>query len=252
MVSTRSQVKNNTKPVSTMQLRQRSHPVRPAGTSLHTTIWHELAQQNAALVAEANEVNTEGPDYVKPDEVDAVEPAYVKPEEDSTAAPASATATATPTGASPTKSKRVRKMPEYKSIVRTRSQKLKEAEVYHERQLERLAQHWYIMRREPKIDSPYGDESELAVYIQNLRAIHPENLKSEFVARVTEVLPWFKWHVPEKTTWCATFGWVATFGGLIAVTLGAAYVQVKLQDRQTMNQVLLMLNELRARAASYA
>ena len=238
MVSTRSQLKNNTKSVSTMQLRQRSQPVRSDSTSLQTTIWQELGQKNAALVAtafaEAQEVDADGP---KPDEVDAVEP---KPEE------------ASVSEASPVKSKRVRKMPEYKSIVRTRSQKLKEAEIYHERQLERLAQHWYIMRREPKIDSPYGDESELAAYIQNLRAIHPENLKPEFVARVTEALPWFKWHVPEKTTRCSAFGWFATFGGLIAVTLGAAYVQVKLQDRQTMNQVLLMLSELRARAASYA
>ena len=224
-----------------MQLRQRSRPVKEArsdSTSLQTTIWQELGQRNATLVAtafaEAQEVNATNTaeDYVEP-----------KPEEVSTPSVVEA---------SPNKSKRVRKMPEYKSIVRTRSQKLKEAEIYHEKQLERLAQHWYIMRREPKIDSQYGDESELAAYIQNLRAIHPENLKPEFVARVTEALPWFKWHVPEKTTWCAAFGWAATFGGLIAVTLGAAYVQVKLHDRQTMNQVLLMLNELRVRAASYA
>jgi hypothetical protein len=143
-------------------------------------------------------------------------------------------------------------MPEYKSIVRTRSQKLKEAEIYHEKQLERLAQHWYVMRREPKINSHYGDESELAVYIQNLRAINPENLKPEFVARVTEVLPWFKWHVSEKTNWCSVLSNIATFGGLVAVTLGAVYVHTKLQDQETLKQILLTLNNLRSVPYSFA
>lgn len=235
MVSTRSQLKNNITPMQSLRRSPRCmpalvkeiHAFTVGEVSLNTSMW-----KDATVVAE---VDSPTEDYV--------ESAYVKPEEVSTPSAGEA---------SPTKSKRVRKMPEYKSIVRTRSQKLKEAEVYHEKQLERLAQHWYIMRREPKINSHYGDESELATYIQNLRAIHPENLKPEFVARVTEVLPWFKWNVPEKTNWCSAIGRAATFGALIAVVLGAVYVQVKLQDRETMKQILLSLNNLRSVSSSYA
>jgi hypothetical protein len=230
-----------------MQLRRGTKPVlvkepltitTVGDVSFQATMWKELGD---SLTASAT--------IVEEEPVAAGEPLAA---DEPTEVPYDSLKSLTSSSDSPKKTKRVRKMPEYKSIVRTRSQKLKEAEVYHEKMLDRLSSHWHVMRREPKIDSPYGDEAELATYIQNLRDIHPENLKPEFVARVTEALPWFKWHVPAKTTWCGTLTNLAAVGGLVAVAIGAVYMQVKLQDRENTQKIIMMLNEIRNRMLSYA
>jgi hypothetical protein len=146
---------------------------------------------------------------------------------------------------SPKKAKRVRKMPDYKSIVRTRSQKLKEAELYHEKMLSDISSHWDAFRREPKIDSIYGNEAELAEYLYHLRGIHPTTLKPEFVARVTEALPWFKWqNLPAKTNWC---GILSVLAATVMAAAGAVYMQMKLHDHENMKKIVMMLIEVRDR-----
>ena len=94
------------------------------------------------------------------------------------------------------KPKRARRQLEYKSIVRTRSQKLKEALLYHDIKLVELATFYKANKREPYIGSDSLSEIELATYIHNIRVL-PMN--TEFVAKVNKALPWFQWSIMPTT-----------------------------------------------------
>jgi len=139
--------------------------------------------------------------------------------------------------------RRVRRELEYKSIVRTRSQKLKEAEAYHISQLTKLQDFWNKWRKEPNEDSADTEEVALASYIQNLRTVTPGNLKQEFVARVTEMLPWFKWRVQEKQK-SSFIDKFLTFSLLCMLVATAAQMQILLNNKDAMNRILLSLSQI--------
>ena len=141
--------------------------------------------------------------------------------------------------------RRVRRELEYKSIVRTRSQKLKEAENYHLKQLAQLQEFWDKWGKEPDVDSTDTEEVALASYIQNLRTVTPGNLKPEFVARVTEILPWFKWRVQEvrKSSFIDKF---LAFSLLFLLIATATQMQVLMNNKDAMNRILVALSQLGA------
>lgn len=229
-ISRHAMATRGTKPVSLMRL----DPVYDASSKLKTTRWVASTEVPATSTAP-----TEVPVTSAPTEVTAVtevtevtEGTAVTPSTEATAStevPASSnTSSEELESAESPRTKRQRKLNEYKSIVRTRSQKLREAEMYHEDMLTRLQNHWATWGKEPTAASG----AELAEYIQSLRNIHPQNLKPEFVARVTETNPWFKWSTPAKQrTWCHFMGNVVLFSGAVSMVVSAAYLQIKLQDK---------------------
>ena len=130
---------------------------------------------------------------------------------------------------------------EFKSIIRTRSQKLNEAKMYHENMITLLENHWNTYNREPDAANP-----ALADYIQNLRSIDSANLRPEFVALVTERLPWFKWKLTTKTEgWSRFAGNVAKYTFLVTLVLWAAYLQVKLTEKGFVTTLYSKVNNFR-------
>jgi len=123
------------------------------------------------------------------------------------------------------KRKRVRKTNEYKSIIRTRSQKLKEALAYHDAMLVEVGSFYKLHKREPRMESPITKEVELATYIHNLR-VAP--LNTDFVIRVSDALPWFKWSPDVQQKWSLGYVLMALF--TVSVSLGALYMQVYMSD----------------------
>ena len=88
------------------------------------------------------------------------------------------------------KKKRLNKKTEYKSIIRTRAQKIREALAYHDAKLSEVSAFYKKFKHEPHMKSSDRNEVELATYIHNLR-VAP--LNAEFVSRVSEAIPWFNW-----------------------------------------------------------
>lgn len=123
------------------------------------------------------------------------------------------------------KRKRVRKNNDYKSIIRTRSQKLKEALLYHDAKLLEVAVFYKAYKREPRMESSNASEVELATYIHNLR-VAP--LNSDFVIRVSEALPWFKWSLETKTE--SSFVYILMVLFMMGTAAGAVYVQFYLAN----------------------
>jgi len=130
---------------------------------------------------------------------------------------------------------------EFKSIIRTRSQKLNEAKMYHENMLTLLENHWNTYNREPD-----ATNATLANYIQNLRSIDSANLRPEFVALVTERLPWFKWKLTKNTGgWSRFVGNVAKYTFLVTLVIWAAYLQVKLTEKGFVTTLYSKVNNFR-------
>ena len=142
-----------------------------------------------------------------------------------------------------TKPRRVRRELEYKSIVRTRLQKLKEAEAFHESQLTKLQEFWTKWRKEPNVDSADTEEVALASYIHNLRTVAPGNFKPEFVARVTEMLPWFKWSIQEKPR-SSFIDNLLAFSLLFMLIATATQMQILLNNKDALYRILRALSHV--------
>ena len=91
--------------------------------------------------------------------------------------------------APPLSTKRKRSELAYVSIIRTRSQKVRE---YHTTKLEAIADFYNKNNEEPHLDSTNIVEAELATYIHNIRH-SPLNI--DLVTQVNNQLPWFHWSV---------------------------------------------------------
>jgi len=146
------------------------------------------------------------------------------------------------------KVKRVNKKMEYKSIIRTRAQKVREALAYHDAMLNDVATFYNLTKKEPQMESSDSKEVELATYIHNLR-VAP--LNAEFVLRVSEAIPWFKWGSPaqkpvRRWTTCENIGML-----LLTVSTGiaAATVQMYFSDprnvRWVFNTATMLVDKLR-------
>ena len=141
------------------------------------------------------------------------------------------------------KRKRVRKANDYKSIIRTRSQKIKEALLYHDVKLLAVGTFYKLNKREPRMESSNLAEVELATYIHNLRAAP---LNTDFVIRVSEALPWFKWSQEVDTSWSVSDIIISLF--TVTLTIGAIYTHLYLSDIENVRGLRAWLSTVSSRA----
>lgn len=131
------------------------------------------------------------------------------------------------------KKKRVRKELPYKSIVRTRSQKLREEMERHEMLLSKVADFYSKKRFEPRMQSNDNTEIALATYIHNLRtaAVDPN-----VAVKVSTTLPWFQW--TKKSSRLTDV--LNLLGGFLLISsLTALYVGVQVGLRNNENIAML-------------
>jgi len=130
------------------------------------------------------------------------------------------------------KAKKMKKELPYKSIVQTRSQKLREA---YEALLNKANMFHMKHLREPNMSASDSDEVALATFLHNLRT---QPISSELVQKATQLMPWFKWeHV--KSTWDFKTIALNVTGGLLVVAASvglSVWVQMLLNDRQNLDQ----------------
>ena len=83
------------------------------------------------------------------------------------------------------------------SIIRTRSQKLRESMVYHRSVLNEINAFFTANQREPT----EGEERYLALYIQRMREYKATGaLRPEFIMAVDDTIPWFVWAEAKETS----------------------------------------------------
>ena len=130
------------------------------------------------------------------------------------------------------KAKKMKKELPYKSIVQTRSQKLREA---YDALLNKANMFHMKHLREPKMSASDSDEVALATFLHNLRT---QPISSELVQKATQLMPWFKWeHV--KSTWDFKTIALNVTGGLLVVAASvglSVWAQMLLNDRQNLDQ----------------
>ena len=139
--------------------------------------------------------------------------------------------------APPLSTKRKRSELAYVSIIRTRSQKVRE---YHTTKLEAIADFYNKNNEEPHLDSTNIVEAELATYIHNIRH-SPLNI--DLVTQVNNQLPWFHWSV-RKEKKETTMGFLNTFTIILLIaSLTALYIgaQINLSNSE---RLALWVNQL--------
>ena len=130
----------------------------------------------------------------------------------------------------------VRRELEYKSIVRTRGQKLREELA----QLEKIAEFYKKWRYEPRMNAKSEAEVELATYLHNLRAMPVDK---NLALKVGETLPWFQWTVSKKgfglTDLLHAIGTIFLLSSLTTLYVG---VQLHYQNGDNARKTLAWLN----------
>ncbi len=149
---------------------------------------------------------------------------------------ATAVATVAPTVVK-AKAKKQKKELAYKSIVQTRSQKLREAMEAYDSMLNKTGNFYLKHLREPQMTALDADEQAMGTFLHNLRT---QPLNTELVQKAIKLMPWFQWD-NSKSTW--SFGSVAIgfVGGFVALTASVGLtllVQMALRDPENVNRLV--------------
>jgi len=129
---------------------------------------------------------------------------------------------------------RKRRELQYKSIVRTRSQKLREELELHDSQLTQIAEFYAKRRFEPRMNSNNDTEVALATYIHNLRTTP---VSAELAVRVSKSIPWFQWTKKNSGFGdvLVNLGFFLLFASLVALS---ASVQIYVRDVENIRNLL--------------
>jgi hypothetical protein len=137
------------------------------------------------------------------------------------------------------KGKKAKKELAYKSIVQTRSQKLREAMLAYDSMLDKINMFHMKHLREPDMTAKDHDEQAMATFLHNLRT---QPLNTELVQKALTRMPWFHW---DKSKMAASwpFGSMAfsALGGLFLLTASvglSVWVQMSLHDTSTMHRLI--------------
>jgi len=129
--------------------------------------------------------------------------------------------------------------PEFVSIIRTRSQKVRE---YHNLMISSVGVFYMKKKKEPRLDSKESSEVELATYLHNIR--HTE-LNVELVLKIADALPWFDW--TEKNTDISTSensGFLNIVAALLVIaSFSAFYVALQMNIDET-KRLVAWANEI--------
>lgn len=145
----------------------------------------------------------------------------------------------TNTGPVKTKSKNKKQKKElaYKSIVQTRSQKLREAMEAYDSMLNKINMFHMKHLREPDMTAKDLDEQAMATFLHNLRT---QPLNTELVQKALTHMPWFHWDKSKAaaSNWSLVF---SVLGGLFLLTTSvglSVWVQMSLHDTSTMYRLI--------------
>jgi hypothetical protein len=148
-----------------------------------------------------------------------------------------ATATADASDTDTKKMKKAKRAPAYKSIVQTRSQKLREAMEAYDSMLNKVGTFYMKHLREPEMTATDPDELAMATFLHNLRT---QPLNAEVVQKALTRMPWFQWD-KSKYSWKPPSLTLTLLSGLFVLTMSvglSVMVQMSLHDTSDMHRLI--------------